>query len=396
MGSAEATAAGVCFRCGGSVTADQGSCRYCGMPVVPELAGAPAPAAVPPPPVAPPSPMPEVAFGAPPPPSRRPLVIAIAAALVVLLAGTAVIAGTRLLADTPQAVVGDYFDALADGDADRALKLVNRISELDTARYPLISDAGLSDPAVRPKDVTVGESTEADIPYGRDAQIVDVHYRAGDTEVDHQILVVRPDEGEDYQVLAPFVALELTGVQGRAVTVNGVELTEAALAEPVAFPGWLTAEVAGNALFSGATATGVPAPAGQGVYVTALDFGEPVLATGASEKIESTVRETIDRCAATSVAQTAGCPFALNVWGQDATVRWTVVTYPKISVAPAQAGWLGGGTGATISDDGTGKVRWSAKYTDFSGTERTESGEAAYRITGIAEASSTGIQVTLA
>ncbi|MEU8241285.1 hypothetical protein AB0C07_23820 [Actinoplanes missouriensis] len=368
---------------------------------MPELVGAGAPAAVAPPPVAPPSvappaPMPEVAFGAPPPPSRRPLIAGIAAALVVLLAGAAVIAGTRLLADTPQSVVEDYFDALADGDAGRALQHVNRISELDTARYPLISDAALSDPAVRPTHVTVGESSKADIPYGRDAQIVDVHYRAGETEVDHQILVVRPAEDEDYQVLAPFVALQLTGVQGRAVTVNGVELTEAALAEPAAFPGSFTAEAAGNALYSGATATGVPAQIGQGIYATTLDFGTPALAAGAQEQIESTVRATIDKCAATTVAQTAGCPFALNVWGQDASVQWRVTAYPKISVAPAQGGWLGGGAGATISDDGTGKVRWTAKYTDFSGTQQTESGEAAFRVTGIAEASATGIQVTLA
>ncbi|WBC16696.1 hypothetical protein O7600_07605 [Micromonospora sp. WMMA1998] len=361
------------------------------MPVLPEMV-TPAPP-LPPPPFALPMPRLTLDTTSPEPRgSRRGFVIAAAVIAAVLLSGGAVVGVSRLFAETPQSTVEDYFDALADGDAASAMKLVYRSAEIDTRQYPLLTDAGLSDDT-RPTDVEIGDVQESSPAFGQEAQFVEVKYSAGGTDVTQDVLVAKAVDGDGYRLRAPFVAISLNGLHDRTIKINGVEVDTDN--DVVGFPGSFKAEAAGNALIAGSTATATPKRSGRGGYVAELDFGRPELAPGAQEEIESSVRATIDQCAATTEARTAGCPFTLSIWGSDISVKWSVTTYPAITVESATGGWMGGGSGVTFSDDGSGKVDWTASYTDFFGTRRTESGNAAFRVGGTAKASPSGIQVSL-
>ncbi|MEU4689443.1 hypothetical protein [Actinoplanes sp. NPDC023714] len=337
---------------------------------------------------------PHPAFGATPPrprPHRRPLIIAAAAIAGVLLAGLAVIGVTRLMTDTPRTAVEDYFAALADGDAEAALDLVFLGDEIDAAQQPLLTAEAL-DKRYRPRHVEIGEVTDADPAIGRRARFVDVRYTASGSTVSHRLLVVQDDD-DHYRLRAPFVTIVLANAKGRAVTVNGVDMP--ARTDVVGFPGLFRAEAAGNALLTAASATALPTVADQAAYVAPLDLGTPALAGGAHDRIATEVRGTIDRCAATTTAQTPGCPFALTVWGQITAVTWRVRKYPEILAQPAAATLFGAADGVTITDDGAGTVHWSATYTDPQGAKRTENGDAPFRVNGVARASATGIQITL-
>ncbi|MEV4823238.1 hypothetical protein [Micromonospora sp. NPDC049274] len=407
MDSAEAAATSVCFQCGGSVTAAQGSCHYCGMPVLPELVGAAPARAVstsdsPERTVAPVAstvslPQQTLTLGGEAPQrgiGRKPVLIAVAAvgALVLLATGIAVV--SRLVAETPRSTVEAYFDALGDGDAAGALKLVYRAAEIDPSRYPLLTAAGLADRDARPRDVKVGDAKEAVGRYDEGTSTVDVTYHAGGTTVEQTILVTEAADGDGYHLYGPFVQVELRNTLSRAVTVNGVALSDDTQDEVVAFPGAFKAEAAASALFAGASVTAPPAGT-RLKYTAVLDFGTPQLAPGVQERIDSSVRSAIDQCAASTAASPSGCPFRADIYAWNVSVRWSVTRYPAISVDTATIGLLGNDDQVSISDDGSGSVHWTATYSDFSGVQQTKSGDTAIHIRGTAQASGSDIRVTL-
>ncbi|BCJ41331.1 hypothetical protein GCM10010168_89090 [Actinoplanes ianthinogenes] len=397
MDSAEASATGVCFQCGGGVTAAQRSCSFCGMPVLPEMLGAPRESSPPPGIGAAPLPQPTLTLGTASHErriGRKPVLIAVAAAAALVLVATGIAVVSRLTADTPKSTVQDYFDALGDGDAARALQLVSRGDEVDTAKYPLLTDAALADRAARPSEVEVGDATEDNTMYGEDASTVPVTYHALGTTVQLKVPVVKAAKGDGYQLVAPLVQLSLKGVAGRAVTVNGIALSAASQDEVIAFPGGYQAQAGGTALLAPASVTALPVDSGFG-WESELDFGDPQLAPDAHEKIASAVRSSIDRCAASTEAAPAGCPFSTYVGGSDVSVRWSITTYPAITEDASSIAWLGTGDQVPISDDGTGSAHWTATYTDYSGARQTESGDTSFRIYGYAQATGSDIRVAL-
>jgi len=107
------------------------------------------------------------------------------------------------------------------------------------------------------------------------------------------------------------------------------------------------------------------------------------------------VKSVIDQCAASTEPAPSDCPFRTYVYGANVSVRWSVITYPRISVNMSSIGLFGSGDRVPISDDGSGSVRWTATYSDFSGKQQTESGDTAIRIYGSAQASGAAVQVTL-
>jgi len=384
-----ANGSGLCFGCGGAVPAGQDRCVFCGMPAV---------AVAPPAPGVP-------AFSAPGPslslgsassqvrgrlPGRRTAVVAVAVIGLLLVAGGVVAGAARLVRDTPESVVGDYFDALADGDASAALDLVASAEGFDAAQYPLLDDAALAQDRWRPRDVKVGESAAAG-QYGADARTIQVRYRAGDQTIAQNVVVVPQDDG--FRLRLPFVLIGVDGQRGRAVQVNGVPLNVTGLTT-AAFPGAYEAVAAGNTLLAESRATATAQLNGLASAAVALRFGVPALAAGAEETIRTRVRAAIDQCAATTQAQTAGCPFGLNVPGTGVTVAWAVTAYPTVSVRTDTVVWSGG-SAVQLADDGAGRVHWTAGYTDFSGTKQSQSGDTPFRINGSAQAAPNGIQVSL-
>jgi hypothetical protein len=312
--------------------------------------------------------------------------VVVGALLVVVGAVTGIV---RLTAPTPQSVVEDYFDALADGDTATAMALVAGGDEVDPSRYPLLGAAALADKRLRPSDVRVGEPGEPTSVHGDQGYLVEVTYRAGGREARQTMLVVRTDD--EFRLRVPFVAITVNGQLGRRVSINGVDLGEA-VEGAVAFPGAFEGRAEGNALLAAASVTATASEAGNGSAVL-LDFGEPALADGAATRIQSEVRAELDRCAASTEERPSGCPFAAGVYGTDVSVRWSIEAYPTVSVELARG--LFGGVTARLSDDGTGLARWTATYTDYLGTARTESGEDNFGVSGTVEASGSDIRISL-
>ncbi|GLW33270.1 hypothetical protein [Actinoplanes regularis] len=375
----------LCFRCGGDIPTDQQWCVYCAAPVVAAAPPvSPAPAA--------PFPGPSLTFDSAPSGTRRTSVVLIlAVAGLLLVAGGIVTVVTQSRGDSPRAATEHYFDALADGDASAALELVSSGGQIDSGRYPLLSDAALEEQRYRPRDVEVGDAVDAGSQFGTAAQTVQVSYRAGDRTVDQDVVAV--EEDGSWRLRLPFVLLAVVGQRGRQVTVNGIGLGGAERAT-AAFPGAYEAVAAGNALLAESRATAVAQANGVVEQVAPLQFGVPDLAPGAEQNIQGQARTALDECAQSDRARPPNCPFGLNVPGTEVTVQWSITTYPLVSVRTDSVMWFSGAA-VQLVDDGTGRVHWNADYTDLGGKKKSQSGELIFRINGNAQATPTGIQVSL-
>lgn len=373
----------LCFRCGGDVPGGQQWCGYCAAPAVPAAPPVPQTAAAP-------FPGPSLTFGTGPDVVRRKGLWIVAGTTLVLAAGLgAVVIGGP--ARSPQAAAEQYFDALSRGDATAALELVADGSKIDTSRYPLLSDAALSRDRYRPQDVEVGDDMTAGGQFGTEARSVRVVYKAAGQTVAQELVVLKQDDR--WRLRLPFVLLGVDGQRGRQVTVNGVGLGVADQAT-AAFPGGYEAVAAADGLLAESVASGVAQASGVVDDVAPLHFGVPELAAGARDGIRKQVRTALDKCAGSAAAQPAGCPFGLNVPGTNAVVKWSITTYPQVDVRTDSIVWFSG-VAVQLVDDGTGKAHWSATYTDVNGAAKSQSGDAAFRISGNAQATPTGIQVSL-
>ncbi|WP_436528146.1 hypothetical protein [Actinoplanes sp. HUAS TT8] len=376
----------LCFCCGGDGPGDRQWCGWCAAPVV--VAPPPVPAAP-----APPLPGPSLTLGSADSSVRpgSPVLAIVAAVGVLLVAAGLVTVVAAHTGNSPRVAAERYFDALSDGDASAALAWVASADQIDTGKYPLLSDAALDRSGDRPRDVEVGDDMTAGGQFGTEARSVRVVYRAGGQSVAQELVAV--EENGKWRLRLPFVLLGIDGQRGRQVTVNGVGLGTAERAT-AAFPGAYEAVAAGNTLLAESRASAVAQANGIVDYVAPLQFGVPELAGGARDSIQGQVRTALDKCAGSTTAQPAGCPFGLNVPGTDVVVTWTITTYPQVDVRTDSIMWFSGAA-VQLVDDGAGKVHWSATYTDYRGARKSQSGDSAFRINGNAQATPTGIQVSL-
>lgn len=378
----------LCFSCGGDVPGDQQWCAFCAAPAI---AAAPPSEPIAPAPT-PPSPGPTLSFdqGQGLVAVRRNRLLIVVVALL-LVAGGAVAATAGRTENSPRAAAERYFDALADGDADAALALVATADKIDTGQYPLLSDAALGEKRFRPQHVEIGDDMTAGGQFGTAARSVRVVYRANGQSVAQELVAV--EENGEWRLRLPFVLLGVDGQRGRQVAVNGVDLGVADRAT-AAFPGAYEAVATADKLLAESRASGVAQANGMVDYVAPLQFGVPELAGGAEESIRGQVRTALDKCAASSVARPEGCPFGLDVPGTTVAVSWSITTFPQVDARTDSIMWFSGAA-VQLVDDGSGKVHWSATYTDVNGARKSQSGDAAFRINGNAQATPTGIQVSL-
>jgi hypothetical protein len=329
------------------------------------------------------------------PPARRRLgwrpLVAVGIVFVLLVGAGVAAVTVRLTRPGAASTVRDYFSALSAGHAARALRYVSSSSQFTPDRYPLLSDAGLTETSARPSAVHVGAA--APIPGAPvDASAVKVNFQAGGTSVQEALVVLHSDGA--YLIQSPFIEVAVANAAGRKVTVNGIALGDQQL-NTLAFPGGYHAVAAADQLLGGSQATST-LRAGPTLPIAALDLGTPALAPGALAEIRKQARTAIDACAASGQALPQGCPFGLNVPGTPTAVQWSVSTYPTVDAQVTQSlfgvvvavGGSGGGPGA-------GKVHWDVSYTGPAGDKRHESGDSDFTVNGSATLTATGIQVSL-
>jgi len=270
-----------------------------------------------------------------------------------------------------------FFTALTAGDAKTAVSYLEPVPGTDPAGGPLLSDAALG-AAYRPSDVQYGKPRQQDgLPF------VDVTYQARGETVQQNVAL----SADGKQLRTVLVQLAVTGVQGRPVSVNGVKMGDDDLNVTV-FPGAYEVAVGGNKLFDGATLAAAPEAASGGETATA-NFEPAKLTASAGPEIQRQVRHELDACAASTRPKTPGCPFWLDA--KSGTVQWSIKTYPPVEPQVTNAG----GPAVTFSGNANGKAHWTANYVDKNGQPKFGGGDIAFKLTGGADATATGIKVSL-
>ncbi|WP_433064371.1 hypothetical protein [Dactylosporangium sp. CS-033363] len=228
--------------------------------------------------------------------SRRRIAVAAAVLAIALVAAGGVLVW-RVLTPNPRSVAQEYFGRLAAGDATGALRTIDKASlaaDLPTAA-PLLSDAALRDPALRPQDMSINKVTEAG-----DTATMEVQYRAGGSTVTQTLKAQR--QGRRYLLEAPLVRLVIPGTGAARVTVNGIDV-DPAKGGP-AFPGAFAVAVEGTVLFNARTAQAVPGPAG----AATVNLGAPSLSADGQAKADAAIKAALELCAKQHFEPQPTCP----------------------------------------------------------------------------------------
>nr|WP_221380626.1 hypothetical protein [Actinoplanes polyasparticus] len=291
--------------------------------------------------------------------------------LTALLATAGVYLGyTRWTASPAETAIQDYFAALADGDAAKALSHVDLPAGFDISRYPLLTEPALADAGNRPKDLEIGSDG---------TQTFDVTFTAGGSPVRQRIAVVR--NGDRYLLTNPFVVLAVSGDRNRQLIVNGVAVTPG---DNTAFPSAYRVVAAGNRLFAESSITVTPGGNGRSAKAA---FDTPALADGAQASIQDAVRVKLDQCAAAAADRTPHCPFWLRVPGYHPYVRWLIVDYPELTVGVASS--------VRFSSRSRGTVAWQLSFTSSYGQVVEKSGTLTFPVNGTATPATSGIDVVI-
>jgi hypothetical protein len=80
--------------------------------------------------------------------------------------------------------------------------------------------------------------------------------------------------------------------------------------------------------------------------------------------------------------------------GSDDSVQWTITTYPSPTIAPAANPSADDQVDITDQNQ-DGVVQYTDTYTDFSGTQQTNTGQTQFGVSGYATADGSNITVTL-
>jgi hypothetical protein len=319
-------------------------------------------------------------------PSRRTVLI-FAAVLVLLVGGGVAYAVFKPPGPSGERSVQRYFEALSQGNTGRALALVADAERYTAAEYPLLHASVLAAKEARPSGVRIVETQTAQ--YGpQQTENVRVSYRLGGATVEQTIAATPRPDGRDHLLHGPFMSLEVTGAGGRAVTVNGVAVDTRVTVEKYAFPAVYTVAAEGNALIAGETRT-AEVSGSRNPPVATVTFAPLALVSGAQAAVEDEAKRYLDRCVQSTEARPSGCPFRVYVSGENASVKWQIVTYPTVQLTPPS-----NTSGAQVRIRGSrGKVHYEATYTDYSGATETDSDDIDFSFSGTAKA--TGSTITL-
>lgn len=230
------------------------------------------------------------------------------------------------LPSTPQDVVAEYFNALADGDIDHALSLGAPAGQgLNTLLTP---EAHAETRAGSPiADLTV----LTDDPLSTE---VDVSYTLGGQPINTTVRLQRLDTG-DYRLArtTSSVQLQLVGGQNLPVLVNGTAVNHGQALELV--PG------------SYEVTTGLPHlayPEDNSFTISTLASRDvqmmpvnPQLTESGRNAFMEAAKASLDRCLTQKELTPTGCPFAMEAPGaiNQSTIEWSTLSDPWEGVAPS-------------------------------------------------------------
>lgn len=298
-------------------------------------------------------------------PSRKMIrgLIVTACVLVLLVAGLVV---KWALTPTPSSTVEDYLNAISDGEAEKALSYVRA----DTISGPLLTDAALTDPDNRPREITILTTSEGTTYTGERVTTVSARYQVRETTVDQTFSVLW--DGNDWRIADPFVGLTVEDPGNRELTLNSVSVPHGQ--QLAAFPGAYTLSAAATPLYSAAETTVTPTGTGGGAQAWA-GLGDPNVSEAAQETIGQALADHLETCVQSTSAEPPNCGFRTGyIPGQDIQVRWEVTTRPTWHLSE---GWDGD---MVISESAYGLARYDATYTDYAGVRQSASDNVTFGI----------------
>ncbi|WP_026529339.1 DUF4878 domain-containing protein [Haematomicrobium sanguinis] len=260
-------------------------------------------------------------------------------ALMVLIAGfvlTVVVLNSNVFA--PEQQVKDYIKALQEGDGARALGLLNaNVPQGDAA---MLSGAGLIEATKGISNITVSDAQ----PAGPDRSKVEVSYEVDGKQKTTEFALEKSGTQWGFFNTWRFVETTLPTVDVRVVNendvvVNGVRMNapEGVTHFPVFYPAVYTAE------FSSKFFEGEP----RNVAVTSRQDSKlsinitPAPTQALTDAVSQKINAYLDECATQQVLAPSNCPFQASVERikNGAPIKWTIDTYPTVTIEPANGGW---------------------------------------------------------
>jgi len=275
---------------------------------------------------------------------KKALLVASAAGVVAaLVVGSLVTVSVIKASNGPDKLVGEYLQALIDGDAEKAL----RISDLGVSndQRALLSNAVYGAAAKRIDGYTV-LSTETT---GDTATVlVEVRQDGRLAEVPFTLNKVRPELLDDHWKLksnGTNIVRFSSDLDLKTFSVNGVSVgTEAAYGgygtsiELPAFPGEYTLAVPPSEKYLTADEERVTVAIGTGLRAA----GDTRLKVRASDELLAQVNREVaaltGKCASSAKLQAEGCPFYKYEFGDVRKVKWSVAANPSVSLSPSYDG----------------------------------------------------------
>lgn len=258
--------------------------------------------------------------------------VLIGAAVILLLIG--VVYAVRTTVGSPQSAVTAYFAALADRDADAALRLTAPEITGPVDRS-VINDAVLrSDGYSPPEQVSVTQVTVDD----RDA-VAEVTFTIDGRRHDASLRLRRGDGIADavwhrWLVIDGVGSLLLREVPAQ-ITVNGQPVGAYDEQGPRILPalpgGYQLGIPEGDPLWEART-TPVQVEPQDGTDVDVSLVPRPAV----RDEVDRQVVRLLDQCADSTELVPPGCPFGYAVAGNAEEVRWRILSYPNIGLSAGQ------------------------------------------------------------
>lgn len=291
---------------------------------------------------------------------RRALIVAAATAVLAVLAvGGLVAVNAVKVGNGPDKMVGDYIQALVDGDAERAV----RISDpgVPNEQRVLLSNAVYGAAAKRIDGYTVLSSQVS----GDKATVrVEVRQDGRRAEVPFVLNKEHPDLLDDHWKLqsdgfntvrlsadAPVAAFSVNGV-GTVTPKNQSGGYGSSIELPV-FPGEYTVGLPSREKYLEAKEKRILVGIGTSVQSTGSTSLEVTASKELLTEVNRQVGSALSKCAASQELRPEGCPFYTFEFGETRNVKWAVPVNPEISLRSSYDGtWR-------ISTETTGKAEVS-------------------------------------
>jgi hypothetical protein len=239
----------------------------------------------------------------------------------------------------PEQQVRSYFDALRNGEGEKALGLLN--ASVPDANAAMLDGPALAASAQSLEDVEVGKARGLDERHVE----IPVTYRLDGQEKSSTFGLEKT--GTDWLffnkwafVPSALPTVEVSVVNKQEATLNG---TEVALPDgrnrfAVFYPGKFEAAY---------TSENFAAPATSAVVVgrQPAEAARLMLSTEATPKlvedVNAQVRKFLDDCTQQKVLAPAGCPFFHFTNNRiDGDINWSIAEYPEVVIEPFQGGWV--------------------------------------------------------